>query len=81
MSSRSEEIFNSLGQDKSPTTEVIFQLKAKDLIKALQKMDENAVLYGRGGIGEMKDALWQVADPLVRKMALAPDGKTFIEVK
>ena len=83
MSSRVDQLVAQMGAQEAHLMgdgRQLFKLEASTLAEALTKMGPTAVLWGNTK-GDMKDALWTVAEPLVKTMMLAPDGKTPIEVK
>lgn len=78
--SRADEVFENIGRDTPAPQERVLKLEASALIKALERLGPTAILYSKTGTAAMKEALWTVAEPLVKTMALAPDGKTLLEV-
>jgi hypothetical protein len=94
--SRVEEIFNNIGNDTpvgfegapaqsaqpQDMPDTRYRMTKKDLMKALEKMPDEAAIWNTvPGQGEydaknaIRDALWSTLAPAVRKMVKAPTGE------
>lgn len=100
--SRYDEIFANIGRETA-TGGVVPSVQAGDpeqapqgqrfkltkvaIIKALEKMPDEAALWSPAGYGEydaknaMRDELWKLVERKVQAFMYAPDGKTLLEVK
>lgn len=101
MGSRVDEIFNNIGRETAtggavPTVQTgdpdqlrghRFKLTKVAILKALEKMPDEAALWSSPGFGEydaknqMRDELWKLVERKVQTYMYAPDGKTLLEVK
>lgn len=102
MNSRVKDLYDQMGSNNVPSDAPIvvnhgepettatghrFKLSKQDILTALKRMPDEAVLWSQPGASEydakraMKEELWTLVEKKVKTYMLAPDGKTLLEVK